>query len=69
MAVERRTISLPSALAARLDREAERRNLSFSDLVTALLERQLEPLPYAGLIEDDADLSLRVEHVLADLDG
>ncbi len=69
MAVERRTISLPSALAARLDREAERRNLSFSDLVTELLERQLEPLPYAGLIEDDADLSLRVEHVLADLDG
>ncbi len=69
MATERRTISLPPALAARLDREAMRRNISFSGLVTELLERQPEPLPYAGLIEDDDDLSLRVEQVLAGLDG
>ena len=67
MATERRTISLPPGLAARLDREADRRNLSFSALVAELLERQPEPLPYAGLIEDDADLSLRVEQALARL--
>ena len=67
MATDRRTISLPPALAARLDREAERRNMSFSALVAEKIERHDEPLPYAGLIEDDADLSLRVDQVLARL--
>lgn len=69
MATIRRTISLPPAVAARLDREAERRNTSFSSLVTELVSQQPEPLPYAGVIDDDEDLSRRVEEVLARLAG
>lgn len=67
MATVRRTISLPPAVAARLDREAARRKTSFSALVIELVTRQPEPLPYAGLIDDDEDLSIRVEAVLARL--
>jgi hypothetical protein len=63
----RRTISLHPHTAARLDREARRRGLSFSALVAALAEQVPEELPYAGLVEDDEDLSLRVEEVLARL--
>ncbi len=69
MATVRRTISLPPAVAARLDREAERRNTSFSSLIAELVTQQPEPLPYAGLIEDDKQLSQRVEEVLARLAG
>jgi len=69
MATVRRTVSLPPAVAARLDREAERRNTSFSSLITELVTQQPEPLPYAGLIEDDKQLSQRVEEVLARLAG
>jgi hypothetical protein len=69
MATVRRTISLPPAVAARLDREAERRNTSFSSLITELVTQQPEPLPYAGVIEDDDNLSQRVEEVLARLAG
>jgi len=61
----RRTISMPASLAARLDREARRRGKSFSALIAELAEHKPEPLPYAGLIEDDPDLSLRVEQVLS----
>jgi hypothetical protein len=67
MATVRRTISLPPALAARLDSEAKRRNISFSALIVERVSRVAEPLPYAGLVEDDDDLSLRVEEVLARL--
>jgi len=69
MATVRRTISLPPAVAARLDREAERRKTSFSSLVTELVSQQPEPLPYAGVVDDDEDLSQRVEEVLARLAG
>ena len=69
MATVRRTISLPPAVAARLDREAKRRNTSFSSLITELVTQSPEPLPYAGLIEDDRQLSQRVEEVLARLAG
>ncbi len=69
MATVRRTISLPPAVAARLDREAERRKTSFSSLVTELVSQQPEPLPYAGAVDDDEDLSQRVEEVLARLVG
>ena len=69
MATVRRTISLPPAVAARLDREAKRRNTSFSSLITELVTQPPEPLPYAGLIEDDRQLSQRVEEVLARLAG
>ena len=69
MATVRRTISLAPALADRLDREAKRRKTSFSALITELVERQPEALPYSGLIADDEDLSQRVEEVLARLAG
>lgn len=67
MATVRRTISLPPAVAARLDREAEQRKTTFSALITELVSQHPEPLPYAGIIEDDEDLSRRVEQVLARL--
>ena len=61
----RKTISLPPAIAKRLDDEARRRRTSVSAVVTELVERGSESLPYAGLIDDDEDLSLRVEEILA----
>lgn len=69
MATDRRTISFPPALANRLDREAAERHMSFSALVVELIDRGSEspPLRYAGLFEDDEDLSLRVEEILARL--
>jgi hypothetical protein len=65
MSSVRKTVSLPSAIAERLDREAKRRRTSVSALVTELVQQQPERLPYAGLIEDDEDLSQRVEEILA----
>ena len=67
MATDRRTISFPPELANRLDSEAAERHMSFSALVVELIGRGKEPPPlrYAGLIEDDEDLSLRVEEILA----
>jgi len=64
MSVVRRTISLPASLASRLEREAKRRGLSFSAIVAELATRSPEPLPYAGLVRDDKDLSLRVTEAL-----
>jgi hypothetical protein len=60
----RRTISLPPYLAARIERAARQRGVSFSAVVADLADRAPEELPYAGLVEDDEDLSLRVEEVL-----
>jgi Ribbon-helix-helix protein, copG family len=65
MSSVRKTVSLPSAIAKRLDKEAKRRRTSVSALVTELVQQQPERLPYAGLIEDDEDLSQRVEEILA----
>lgn len=69
MATVRRTISFPSEMAARLDREAAERNMSFSALVVELIERAGAPpqRSYAGTIDDDDDLSLRVKEILARL--
>jgi hypothetical protein len=64
MSVVRRTISLPAALAARLEREAKRRGTSFSAIVADLATRVPQPLPYAGMIRDDKNLSLRVTEAL-----
>jgi hypothetical protein len=64
MASVRRTISLPPHVAARIERAARRRGTSFSAVVADLASRAPEELPYAGLIEDDEDLSLRVEEAL-----
>lgn len=69
MTAVRRTISLPPAVAARLDAEAKRRGSSFSAVVTELVDRQPAALPYAGLFDDDDDLSLKVQEVLARLAG
>ena len=63
----RKTVSLPAVIAARLDKEAKRRRKSVSAIVTELVQQQPEPLPYAGLIEDDEDLSQRVADILARL--
>ncbi len=65
MTTVRKTVSLPAAIAARLDKEAKRRRKSVSAIVTELVQQQPEPLPYAGLIEDDEDLSQRVADILA----
>ena len=67
MASVRRTISLPPAVAERLDREAERRGTSFSAVIAELAAIEPAALPYAGLIDDDEDLSQKVEEVLARL--
>lgn len=69
MATVRRTISLPPAIAERLDREAERRGTSFSAVIVELAAVGPAVLPYAGLIDDDEDLSQKVEEVLARLAG
>lgn len=63
----RKTISLPPAVAKRLDDEAKRRQTSVSALVTELVEKRPAPLPYAGLVDDDEDLSTRVGEILARL--
>jgi hypothetical protein len=67
MSSVRKTVSLPSAIAKRLDQEAKRRHTSVSALVTELVQQQPEQLPYVGLIEDDEDLSQKVEEILARL--
>ena len=67
MATVRKTISLPAHIARRLDAEAKRRNTSVSAVVTDMVQRQPERLPYAGLVEDDEELSVEVEDVLARL--
>lgn len=64
MSSVRKTISLPPSVAARLDREARRRRTSVSALVAELVQREPERLPYTALIEDDEDLSERVEEIL-----
>lgn len=69
MSSVRKTISLPPAVAARLDREARRRRTSVSALVAELVQREPERLPYTALIEDDEDLSERVEAILERLSG
>jgi hypothetical protein len=69
MASVRRTISLPPHVAARIERAARRRGMSFSAVVADLASRAPEELPYAGLVEDDEDLSLRVEEALKRLAG
>ena len=65
MSSVRKTISLPPTVAERLDREAKRRKTSVSALVAELVQKQTTTLPYAALVEDDEELSLRVEEILA----
>jgi len=67
MRAVRRTISMPAAVARRIEREAKRRKTSFSAIVTDLVERTPDDLPYAGVIDDDPDLSLNVNEVLSRL--
>ena len=69
MATVRRTISLPPAVADRLDGEARRRGVSFSAVIADLAANGPGTLPYAALIDDDEDLSQKVEEVLARLAG
>lgn len=67
MSSVRKTVSLPAAIARRLDQEAKRRHTSVSALVTELVQQQPEWLPYAGLVDDDEDLSQKVEEILSRL--
>ena len=67
MSSVRKTVSLPVAIARRLDQEAKRRHTSVSALVTELVQQQPERLPYAGLVDDDEDLSQKVEEILSRL--
>ena len=67
MATIRKTISLPAQIAKRLDSEAKRRKMSVSAIVTELVQQQPVKLPYAGLIDDDEQLSQNVEQILARL--
>ena len=60
---------MPAAMARRLEREAKRRKTSFSAIVAELVERTPDELPYAGVVDDDSDLSLRVDEVLSRLGG
>jgi len=69
MKAVRSTISMPASLAKRLDREARRRRTSFSALVAELVEHVPAELPYAGVVDDDPDLSLRIDEVLSRLAG
>jgi hypothetical protein len=59
--------TIPAALATRLDRQAKLRGKSFSALIAELASDQREELPYAGIIEDDPDLSCRIDEVLSRL--
>ena len=58
---------MPAAVARRIEREAKRKKTSFSAIVAELVERIPDELPYAGVVEDDSDLSLRVDEVLSRL--
>ena len=66
MSTIRKTISLPEQIARRLDEEAKRRGTSVSAIVTELVQQQRPTsLPYAGLIDEDEQLSVDVEQILA----
>ncbi len=65
MSTIRKTISLPEQIAKRLDMEAKRRKTSVSAIVTELVQQQPTKLPYAGLIDDDEQMSQDIEHILA----
>ena len=69
MATVKRTISLPPAVAQRLDDEASRRGMTFSALITERVSSDRVDLPYSALIDDDDDLSLRVKDILGRLAG
>lgn len=65
MSSVRKTISLPPSVAKRLDEEAKRRRMSVSAVVADLVQRkEPEQLSYAALIDDDEDLSQRVDAIL-----
>ena len=65
MTTVRKTLSMPAALANRLEREAKLRDLPLSTFVCELLEGTDVDLPYAGLIDDDPDLSLKIDEIIA----
>jgi hypothetical protein len=54
-------------MARRIEREAKRKKTSFSAIVAELVERTPDELSYAGVVDDDPDLSLRVDEVLSRL--
>lgn len=65
MSTIRKTISLPEQIANRLDREAKRRKTFVSAIVVELVQQQPEKLPYAGIIDDDEQLSQDLDKILS----
>ena len=65
MGTIRKTNLLPEKIAKRLDKEAKRRKTSVSAIVTELVQQQPVKFPYAGLIDDDEQMSQNIEHILA----
>ena len=65
MSTVRKTISLPASVARQIEREAARRNVSFSAVIADLVQREPERVPYAGIVDDDENLSQKVEEILA----
>lgn len=65
----RRTVSLPEGLASRLEEEAAQRGITLSALVVELARSGIGSLelPYVGVVDDEDDLSMRVDEVLARL--
>jgi hypothetical protein len=64
MATVRKTVTLPRPLVDDITREAERRDMSFSAVLADRAGRGLHPISFAGIINDDPDLSLMVEEIL-----
>ena len=56
---------MPAAIARHIEREAKRKKTSFSAIIAELVERAPGDLPYAGIIDDDPDLSLKIDEVLS----
>ncbi|MFN0147940.1 MAG: hypothetical protein ACKVT1_15660 [Dehalococcoidia bacterium] len=64
MATVRKTVTLPRPLVDDLAREAGERHLSFSAVLAERASRGQTAISFAGIIDDDPDLSLKVEEIL-----
>ena len=64
MATVRKTVTLPRPLVDDLAREAGERRLSFSAVLAERASRGQNTISFAGIIDDDPDLSLKVEEIL-----
>jgi len=63
-----RFLSLPTRLVDDLKRLSKARGLTLTEFLRQVADRAAAGLPYGGTVEDDKDLSLKVEEVLARLE-